>query len=77
VNEVLKIRLPERRPEDRIAWHFEKYGVFSMWSTYHLAVQIDKAEQDHAECSARLDGSRPMFNMIWALKAPPKVRVFA
>jgi hypothetical protein len=55
VNEVLKIRLPERRPEDRIAWHFEKYGVFSMWSTYHLAVQIDKAEQDHAECSARLD----------------------
>jgi hypothetical protein len=64
VEEVLKTRLSGRRQEDFVAWHYEKSGIFSVRSAYHLAVQIDQAELNAAGCSTRPDGSRPMLNMI-------------
>jgi hypothetical protein len=76
VNEVLKIRLSGRVPEDYIAWHYEKSGIFSVRSAYHLAVQLDRADQNQAGCSTRPDGSRPVFKEIWAAAAPLKVRMF-
>jgi hypothetical protein len=42
IQEVLKIRLSDRVPEDFVAWYYEKSGIFSVRSAYHLAVQIEK-----------------------------------
>jgi hypothetical protein len=42
IQEVLKIRLSDRVPEDFVAWYYEKSGIFLVRSAYHLAVQIEK-----------------------------------
>jgi hypothetical protein len=44
---------------------------------YHLAMSLDDANRDQPGCSARADGSRPVFKCIWSANVPPKVRVFA
>jgi hypothetical protein len=49
VKEVLNIRLSGRVTDDHMAWHLERSGIFSVRSAYHLAVQLDNVEQDHAE----------------------------
>jgi hypothetical protein len=44
VQGVLKVRLSDRAPEDNVAWFYEKSGIFSVRSAYHLAVSLDNTE---------------------------------
>jgi hypothetical protein len=76
VSEVLKIRLSKRALEDRIAWMYEKTGMFSVRSAYHLAVHLEAMEQDQMSTSAHADGGRPVYQAIWSAAVPPKVKVF-
>jgi hypothetical protein len=88
VDEVLKLRLSDRGDEDCIAWHYERSGLFSVKSAYKLARMAEQesayklarmAEQEElvqARSSSRTDGSRGMYNEIWATPMPPKVTVF-
>jgi hypothetical protein len=68
--EVLKIRLSERNYEDYIAWHYEKSGLFTVKSAYHLALQLEQGdrrqeglvtEQMEAGCCIRRFG-QPKFH---------------
>jgi hypothetical protein len=77
VDEVLKIRLSDRAPEDHIAWFYEKSALFSVRSAYHLAVQLENSTQSSAGSSSRADGRRPGFNVIWSASVPLKVKIFA
>jgi hypothetical protein len=77
VDEVLKIRLSNRVSEDHIAWLYENSGIFSVSSTYHLAMLLDGQNQDKVGCSSRTDGGRPIFNKIWSAVVPSKVQIFA
>jgi hypothetical protein len=77
VHVVLKVRLLERVTEDFVSWYYEKSGIFSVRSAYHLAVQLDRANQNMAGCSSRPEGNKPIYNDIWKATVPPKVRVFA
>ena len=40
VEEIAKIKIPSRLPEDFIAWHPEKSGMFIVRSAYNLALKI-------------------------------------
>jgi hypothetical protein len=60
-----------------VAWYYEKSGIFSVRSAYHLAVQLDRANQNMEGCSSWPKGNRPIYNDIWKATVPPKVRVFA
>jgi ribonuclease HI len=75
--EVMKIRLSARVPEDHVAWFYETSDLFSARSAYHLAVSMDKPEGNQESCSARADGTQQGFKCIWSAKVPPKVKVFA
>jgi hypothetical protein len=75
VQDVLKVRLSDRAQDDHIAWFYEKTGVFSVKSAYHLAMSLGCLNLDQPGCSARADGSRPVFKCIWSANVPPKVRV--
>jgi hypothetical protein len=77
VHVVLKVRLSERVMEDFVAWYYEKSGIFLVRSAYHLAVQLDRANQNMAGCSSWPDGNRPIYNGIWKAAVPPKIHVFA
>jgi hypothetical protein len=61
VQEVLKVRLSYRAPDDHVAWFYEKSGVFSVKSAYHLAMSLECSNRYQVECSARADGSQPVF----------------
>jgi hypothetical protein len=63
VQEVLKVRLSERVPEDHVVWFYETSGIFTVRSAYRLAVSLDTPNGSQG-CSARNDGSRPGFNRI-------------
>jgi hypothetical protein len=77
VNEVLKIRLSERIPDDHIAWFYERSGIFTVRSAYKLAVEAERDEESRAGSSARMDGSRLLYGEIWSANVPSKVRIFA
>ncbi|KAM0843073.1 hypothetical protein ACQ4PT_057951 [Festuca glaucescens] len=62
---------------DRVAWHYETNGVFSVRSAYKLALQLKHRNRDIVSNSANADGNRPLWNCIWKAQVPPKVRVFA
>jgi hypothetical protein len=77
VQEVLKLRLSAWATEYHVAWLYEKSSIFYVRSAYHLAVSMDKANENQEGCSARADGNRPGFKCIWSANVPLKVKVFA
>jgi hypothetical protein len=60
VEEILKIRLSNRVEEDFIDWFYDKTGMFSVSSAYHLTVQVENREKDQIGSSSRGDGSRDL-----------------
>jgi hypothetical protein len=75
--EVLNIRLTHRAEEDIIAWYYERSGIFSVKSAYKLALAEDLAEKCQTGSSAKLDGSRTLYNEIWSTRVLAKVKIFA
>lgn len=76
VADILKIK-PSWRLEDFIAWQPDKHGQFSVRSAYSLGLGEFLEEQGVGATSARPDGTRPAWKMIWKCPAPLKVRIFA
>jgi hypothetical protein len=72
-----EVRLSARAPDNHVAWFYEKSGLFSVRSAYHLAVRLDNSEGGQEGWSARADGSSPGFKRIWSANVPLKVQVFA
>ena len=81
--DVIRIlRIPVKQDiEDLLAWHYDKNGIFSVKSAYH--VLDDGRTRDR--CRQRGEGSgsttspkAPEFSWkrIWQLRCPPKIRHF-
>ena len=77
VTEILKIKPSRHLEADSIAWQPDKQGRFSVRSAYNMALDLIMAQQGIGESSARTDGSRPAWKLLWKCGAPAKVRVFA
>lgn len=39
-NLILSLPISHRLPEDRLIWHFDKKGIFSVKGTYHVAIDL-------------------------------------
>jgi hypothetical protein len=80
VEAVLRIRLSDRLQQDYTAWFYEKSGLFTVRSAYHLAVMnklgADRPRKDEGS-STSADGRRNLYNEIWSAHVPQKVRIFA
>jgi hypothetical protein len=42
--QILKIKVPDHDMEDTIAWQFEKSGMFTIKSAYHLATMLKRED---------------------------------
>lgn len=63
--------------EDFISWHFDKRGQFSVKSAYQLGVAIRERSLHHdASTSAIQEQGSPLWNKLWPLGVPSKVRLF-
>lgn len=76
VEEIKKIKLPLRGKDDFLARHYEKSGIFSVWSAYKLAFERDHPSPGTAS-STQPDGSRSLWQLIWKSGVLPKVKHFA
>lgn len=75
--EILRIQLPHSPEEDFIAWHYDKVGMFTIFSAYKLALQAQiRADEEVAQCSNG-DGDRKLWKNIWNVQVPQKIRIFA
>ncbi|KAE8809235.1 hypothetical protein D1007_14135 [Hordeum vulgare] len=63
--------------EDFISWFPDKFGQFSVKSTYYLALQQHVQTHDNGACSTRPERGRPCWNLIWQAKVPNKMHSFA
>ena len=67
--------------DDLLAWHYDKKGVFSVKSEYHVLADEQKREarKQTGEGSSALGQSPDAgfgWHKIWELKCPPKVKHF-
>jgi hypothetical protein len=76
VQAILSIKLPQQDLEDRVAWHYERNGVFTVRSAYRLAFRLKHQGRDSVSSSSNPNGERSLWNLIWRADVPPKVRVF-
>ncbi|KAL0381247.1 UNVERIFIED_CONTAM: hypothetical protein Sangu_0189000 [Sesamum angustifolium] len=66
---ILGVRLQDTRLQDKLMWHYEKHGRFTVGSAYGVAQEQSKIA----------GGSLPGYpwRYIWKSKAPMKVLMFA
>jgi hypothetical protein len=62
---ILKQKLPLGHYEDWIAWHYEKFGIFSVKSAYRLAYNLQNGTRWKAGNSHNTDNTRNIWNLIW------------
>lgn len=71
---ILRIRPGVRMLENTLAWNFKKHGLYSVRSAYrHLK---DISRQDEANNNETTSGDAGVWNKLWKLKIPPKIRIF-
>ena len=73
----MKIKTSKRNEQDFIAWQPEKLGLFSVKSAYRLALTEKMRHQDRGATSARPDGERPSWKLIWSCPVPAKMKMLA
>ena len=72
VEEILRISLPRREMEDKVIWHYDKQGRFSVKSGYQVALKLKFS--DPPSCS---DSRGNNWGVIWKLNIPEKIKIFA
>ena len=70
---ITHINLGTTTSRDKLIWKENRKGIFSVKLAYRVALRMRQAEQvEHS--SARQD--KKLWNRIWQLQVPPKVRMF-
>lgn len=75
LSEILKIKTSTRGEADFLAWHPEKRGMFTVKSAYRLGLDEHLRMENSGSSSARPDGERPWWKLIWQCPVRPKARV--
>ncbi|KAL9413382.1 hypothetical protein AB3S75_041953 [Citrus x aurantiifolia] len=70
--EILSIPLPRREMEDKVIWHYDKHGRYSVKSGYQVALKLKFS--DPPSCS---DSRGNNWGVIWKLNIPEKIKIFA
>ncbi|KAI4969081.1 hypothetical protein ZWY2020_046411 [Hordeum vulgare] len=76
VEAILKIRTSARW-DDFISWPWEKSGVLTVKSAYHVAMAFHYDQFNPGSASADPSGDRPLWKLTWDTKVPPKLKNFA
>jgi hypothetical protein len=74
--EILSIPVKQDM-DDWVAWHYDSKGVFSVKSAYRLGVSLRDARQNQdSSSSAASTIKNPVWNKLWNLKLPGKIKIF-
>ncbi|KAM2620934.1 hypothetical protein TB2_025760 [Malus domestica] len=75
IKAILEIPLGDPTLKDRLVWHFEKNGAYSVKSGYHWALSRTHI---HRNLNPHRSDMIPtqLWKCMWSLEVPPKIRVF-
>ncbi|KAL6141365.1 hypothetical protein ACLB2K_059654 [Fragaria x ananassa] len=73
---IARIALSNGGGEDRMVWHFDNKGLYSVKSGYHVA-RMTNQQGNIASTSDSNSGTKALYKMVWGSNAPPKVRMHA
>ena len=72
-DEVLQIRLGSLEGRDTLIWNVNKAQTFLVRTAYHIALRMNRTGiGEHS----RVQEGKPVWNRLWKLSVPPKVRNF-
>lgn len=73
---ILQLPLSYHTTIDRLIWHFDNKGIYTVKSGYYVAHMTENLEK-HASSSAGMSNTgKLLWNKVWKARVPPKVRVF-
>ncbi|KAL6227352.1 hypothetical protein ACLB2K_001311 [Fragaria x ananassa] len=72
---IMRIPLSLRNREDKLVWHFDRHGLYSVRSGYHVARRL-RLEQIGGTSSVLNSNSSSLWQKIWKVKVLPKVKHF-
>ena len=73
---ILRIPLSRRHIKDSVMWLHTQKGTYTVNSSYHVAAQLVKEEKNWVE-SSRGSPSNKVWENLWKLRIPNKIKVFA
>ncbi|KAL6544962.1 hypothetical protein OROMI_023824 [Orobanche minor] len=73
VEAILSIPTRRLRGTDKLSWNFSKDGIYSVRTGYEVAMK--EKQQDGASASDT-SGMRKLWNFIWGLGIPEKIKIF-
>lgn len=71
VDEILNIPLCDSKPVDKIIWHYNLHGLFTVRSAYHVIV----SDRFCASGSSPED-SKKIWKLLWSMNIPPRIKRF-
>uniref|UniRef100_A0A803PFL5 RNase H type-1 domain-containing protein n=1 Tax=Cannabis sativa TaxID=3483 RepID=A0A803PFL5_CANSA len=72
IDRILTIPLSFYQSTDRLIWHHNTNGFYSVKSSFHLATSISEKDQESSS-----DDYKTWWKFFWKLQLPPKVKIFA
>ncbi|XP_062028650.1 uncharacterized protein LOC133744575 [Rosa rugosa] len=72
---ILGMPLGLRSIPDKLVWHYTKNGVYSVNSGYWVARDL-QIRQSGSGAGSSYNGSKGIWEKIWRINAPQKIRVF-
>ncbi|KAL6138723.1 hypothetical protein ACLB2K_064002 [Fragaria x ananassa] len=76
VDNIARIALSNGGGEDRMVWHFDNKGLYSVKNGYHVARMTNQLENIASTLDSNM-GTKALYMKIWGSNAPPKVRMHA
>ena len=75
---IRRIPLGSSLMEDKLIWHYDSKGRFSVWSAYHIAFDRNLTISTNPEAASTSSGiEHNNWNFIWNQKLPNKIKIFA
>ncbi|BFG40546.1 hypothetical protein CerSpe_268200 [Prunus speciosa] len=78
VKEICSVPLSFRKPPNRIVWHHDPNGIFSVKSVYEVArLWLQNENTVSAPVPAGDEATKIVWSAIWKANIPPKVKICA
>lgn len=69
--QILNIPQPRAAKKDKVLWHYDKRGKFSVKNAYKVALKCKNLNA--AGCSSE---SNEWWSLVWGLSIPAKIKMF-
>jgi ribonuclease HI len=76
VRRIVAIPLSNWESEDMVAWHYNKNGMFTVKSAYHVEWQHQYGSRSRRNDQQSSSIINPVWGKVWKLNVPAKVKIF-